>query len=124
MSETAILQRIRLAASAIGARLLRNNIGVANYPNGQVVRFGVGGVGGADLVGWLPVTITPDMVGRRVAIFAAIEVKVPGKYATLEQRRFLSAVQAEGGIAGVARSEAEAVALLTPTPPPAPRAER
>jgi hypothetical protein len=31
----------------------------------------------ADLIGWRSITITPDMVGTTVAIFASIEVKTP-----------------------------------------------
>lgn len=85
------------------------------------MRYGVGGNGGADTVGWVTVTITPEMVGHRIAIFTAIEAKMPGKYATTEQRRFIDAVTAAGGIAGIARSESDALALISQFPRQAPR---
>jgi len=57
--------------------------------------------GGADLI-----CIAPD--GR----FMAVEVKTKTGRTTAEQDRFLEAVRARGGIAGVARSPAEALALI------------
>jgi hypothetical protein len=70
--------------------------------------------GSADLVGFAPITITPSMVGLRLAVFAGVEVKRPGGRPTPEQRQWLESVHAAGGIAGVATSVAEAKALLSP----------
>ena len=42
----------------------------------------------------------------------AVEVKTPKGRTTPEQDRFLQAVRNAGGIAGVARSPAEALSLL------------
>lgn len=106
-SESVILRKIMLAASKVGARLFRNNVGFAKYGD-VVVKYGVGNPGGSDLIG-----IAPD--GR----FLAIEVKKPGEYPTPEQRRFIEGVIAAGGIAGVARSEEEAVALILSKSSPA-----
>ena len=67
--------------------------------------------GGSDLIGWKSVTITPEMVGRKVAVFLAPEVKSATGKAKTHQEKFLSAVQNAGGIAGVVRSAEEARAL-------------
>ena len=88
-------------------RLFRNNIGVAKYKDktGKIrhVKFGVCNPGGSDLIGWRIKTITPEMVGRRVAMFLAIETKAPKKGPNKNQRTFINQVNAAGGLAGVAR---------------------
>ena len=67
--------------------------------------------GSADLIGWTIRTVTPDMVGQQVAVFTSIEVKTPTGRIRPEQQQWLDAVQAAGGIAGVARSVEDAQAL-------------
>jgi len=52
------------------------------------------------------------MVGQTVAIFTSIEVKAAAGRIRPEQQQWLNAVQAAGGIAGVARSVGEAMDLL------------
>jgi dihydroxyacid dehydratase/phosphogluconate dehydratase len=68
------------------------------------------------------VTITPEMVGQQVAVFASIEVKTPTGRIRPEQQAWLETVQAAGGIAGVARSVEDAKALLTAQPDGVPSA--
>lgn len=111
MSEQAIQQRIRLALSKGPTRLWRNNTGALRDANGQLVRYGLC-AGSSDLIGYRTITITPDMVGQRLAVFAAVEVKAPKGRPTPEQTAFLEHVRAAGGIAGIARSVEEAAALL------------
>ena len=110
-SEQAIQQRIRLACSRGRVRLYRNNTGTLRDANGRPVQFGLA-KGSADLIGWTTRTITPEMVGQQVAVFTSIEVKTPTGRLRPEQRQWLEAVQAAGGIAGVARSVEDAEALL------------
>src|SRR3712207_2005531 len=112
MREPPLMRRIMLAVSKAGARIFRNNTGVAHHRDGSVVRYGVGGNGGSDLIGWRSVTVTPCMVGRRVALFLALEIKTAGGRATPEQERFVRAVREAGGIGAVVRSEGEALAEL------------
>lgn len=110
MSETAIVAAVRIALSKVGVRIFRNNTGTLPDRNGRIVRFGLC-KGSSDLIGWRSVLVTPEMVGQRVAVFVACEVKdktIP----TLEQRNFLAAVQDAGGIAILARSAEEAVSGL------------
>jgi hypothetical protein len=117
-------------ATRLGNRLFRNNIGMAKYTSesGHVytVPYGVGGKGGADLIGW---TIRATKVSIRdsirtytypqnMAVFTAIEVKSPNELTRKkrnkkerereeQQKKFLEAVRASGGIAGVVQSIAD-----------------
>jgi hypothetical protein len=110
LSEQRIQQEIRLALSRGPVRLYRNNTGTLRDQHGRPVQFGLC-KGSADLIGWRTVTITPDMVGQQVAVFTSIEVKSATGRLRPEQRQWLEAVQAAGGIAGVARSVEDAARL-------------
>ena len=112
MSEQQIQQHIRLALSRGSVRLYRNNTGTLRDQHGRPVSFGLC-KGSADLIGWTTRTITPDMVGQQVAVFTSIEVKTATGRLRPEQRQWLEAVQAAGGIAGVARSVEDAQELTT-----------
>lgn len=68
--------------------------------------------GSADLVGFRTVTVTPDMVGQRIAVFAAVEVKAERGRLTAQQSAWLEHISAAGGLAGVARSVDDARAIL------------
>lgn len=67
------------------------------------VSYGLG-VGSSDIIGYTSVTITPEMVGTKVAVFTAVEVKKLGGKPTLEQLEFNNAISVAGGIAFVADS--------------------
>lgn len=77
-------------------------------------------VGASDLQGWTSVEVTPELVGRRVAVFTGIEVKeTSGGRQRDEQRNFVDQVRAAGGIAGFAASPEEALAIVSGWNPPA-----
>lgn len=109
-SEQTIQQQIRLQCSRGPVRLHRNNTGTLRDRNGRPVQFGLA-KGSADLIGWTTRTITADMVGQRVAVFTSIEVKSATGRLRPDQRQWMEAVQAAGGIAGVARSVEDAQRL-------------
>jgi VRR-NUC domain len=111
LSEQRIQQEIRLAISNGDTRVFRNNTGTLRDQTGRPVQFGLC-KGSADLIGWRTVTVTPEMVGAQVAVFLSIEVKTPTGRLRPEQQQWLDAVQAAGGIAGVARSVEDAKALV------------
>ena len=110
-SEQSIQQHIRLACSHGPVRLWRNNTGTLRDQHGRPVSFGLC-KGSADLIGWKRVTVTPEMVGSTVAVFASIEVKTATGRLRPEQQQWLDAVQAAGGIAGVARSVEDAQQIM------------
>lgn len=117
--ETKAREQVLLRANQWGCRLFHNNSGVAYTENGRPVFFGLGNVGKKkqedirtpDDVGWTQVTITPDMVGKTVAVFTAIDSKKFGFEPKQEyskntreygQNKFFNQVKAAGGIAGFA----------------------
>lgn len=124
--ETDITKRIQKALSMLrrGIVTFRNNTGMGYQ--GKTERGMHGAIiirdprvlqaglheGSSDLIGWRTVTVSPEMVGSRLAVFTAIEVKTPGGRTSKEQKTFIASVQAAGGIAGVVESEEEAAALF------------
>lgn len=108
--ETKIVHDIILGC---GAKLFKNVRGTFFTRDGRPIKAGLGANGASDLIGFKTVTITPDMVGRDVAIFCAIEVKTETGQVKKEQHMFIEAVQKNGGIAGVARNLEDAKKLLT-----------
>lgn len=111
MRESDLLKRIQVSASKSGARLLRNNVGMLKDENGTYVRYGLG-TGSSDLIGWTPIMVTQEMVGTTVAVFTAIECKTGYLKTTPEQDQFIAAVLQAGGIAGVARTEKDALDII------------
>lgn len=120
MAESDIQQQIQSAAMYHGCHLMRNNSGQLKNQNGTPVRYGLGNVSkkhsdkikSSDLIGFTCVVITPEMVGRKVAIFTAIEVKDEDwvfrseKMDTREKAQwaFLKWIRSNGGYAGFASS--------------------
>jgi hypothetical protein len=100
MSSEANLQRdIMLALSRAGCLVWRNNTGALRDQSGRLVRYGLC-VGSSDIIG-----VTP--CGK----FLCIEVKSAKGRVTPEQDRFIAAVRAKGGRAGVARSVRDALEI-------------
>lgn len=123
MSEHRIQNEIRLAISG-KATLFRNNVGTAwtgdstTLKDGSVLirnpRILHAGLcaGSSDLIGWRSLTITPEMVGQTVAVFAALEVKSKTGRATAGQKNFCQRVTEAGGFAGIVKSPDEAKKTL------------
>lgn len=130
--ESNIQQKTRIVASKHNACVFRNNRGffvtidcidkvraAVKQPNivkavldavktFRKVRAGLEVAGAPDLVGWRSVTITPDMVGKKVAIFCAPEIKTPQGRVSPDQQRFFDNVKRAGGMSDVIRSEEDA----------------
>lgn len=112
-SEQPLLKQIMLASSQLGARLFRNNVGLAwtgrtrKNDDGSItifdprpVRMGLT-TGSGDLIGW-----SPD--GR----FMSVEVKAGRTATTDEQEMFAAIVTAAGGIGLIVRSVDEVIGAL------------
>jgi hypothetical protein len=70
-------------------------------------------VGAADLAGWTTVKITPEMVGRDVAVYTSIECKnSKGGRATPEQLNWQNQVRNNGGIAGIVNNPDDALLII------------
>lgn len=131
MRESVILSAIRDKCSRGLVRLWRNNVGkgvMIAHPHAQTrqaiiseciklaeARGGSGArityglhVGSGDLIGYRVVTVTPEMVGRRVAVFTSAEVKNERGRESPEQVAWREHIASVGGLAFVARSVEEA----------------
>lgn len=117
MSEKKVQNDILLEASKKGWRLFRNNVAQAwvgvlfRSPMPVSIRLMPGDIvlrsarpidaglckGSSDLIGWESITITPEMVGQKIARFTAIEVKDGKGKATAEQNNFIDNVKRAGG---------------------------
>lgn len=124
MNESNITKLIMLAVSKLSTTVFRNNTGMGWQ--GKVIRTTTNDIlikeprplhaglctGSSDLIGWTTREITPDMVGKKVAIFTAIEVKTGIGRTSKEQLAFMQAVRTCGGISGIARTPEEAQNLI------------
>ena len=108
-----LMNAIRSIATEYGARLFRNNVGRLQDRKGKYVNFGVCNPGGSDLIGWRPVTITQNMVGRKVAQFFAVEVKTGRDKLTQQQKAFGDKVTLDGGLFIEARSVEDVLGKIT-----------
>ena len=122
-AESTIQKQILLACSRKAARLFRINAGQAW--TGRMVRNSDGSItlhqprpfhgaptGYPDLTGFATIEITPEMVGQKLAVFVAIEVKGPKTRISPEQVRFLEFAKAAGAAAGIARSTEDALSII------------
>jgi len=137
MTEQNIMKTIMLALGKIpGVRIFRNNVGTAYA--GAAVTFNQRGTvqvehgdvlvkqarifhaglckGSSDLIGFRSITVTPEMVGKTVAVFTGAEIKTKTGRVSPEQAAFMNMVNQHGGIAFVARSEGEAVEFISARP--------
>lgn len=90
ISEGAVQAAVRLEAASKGVRLFRNNVGAMIDSRGVPVRYGLANdskqvneaIKSADLIGWRPLIVRPDMIGQCVALFVSRECKKVGWHYT------------------------------------------
>ncbi len=112
MSEAPIMRAVMLAIGARpDTRIFRNNVGLAVFPDGRRVAYGLV-PGSSDLIGWRTLLIGPEHVGIQLAQFVAIEVKGPKGRTEDAQQKFLHAVAAAGGVAGIVRTVEDAERII------------
>lgn len=103
------------ALSQFKSKLFRNNSGAMKDKTGRHIRFGLANVSKklwdnfktSDLIGYTCVVVTPDMVGKTLAVFTAVEVKTTtakkdARYKA--QEKFIEQVNRDGGIASMVNS--------------------
>lgn len=93
-------------------KLISHREGMAVIAGARRVEFGLD-EGSSDLIGFVKVRITPEMVGKDIAIFFSPEIKrsedeKPKKH----QREWIDFVNREGGIAFSTFSEQDAINKL------------
>lgn len=99
--------------------LERNNSGAFCDQTGRQIRFGLGNISGkhaenmksSDLIGIRTIIVTPGMIGQKLGIFVAIEMKKedwnPNKVLDKRERaqkNYIDWIIARGGIAGFCNS--------------------
>ncbi len=119
MLEDEVDQRICLEAPKFGVTLWRNNCGAFKDATGRWIRFGLANVSkksqalfkSSDRIGFTEIVITPEMVGKVVAVFTAIEKKKstwnPDKQLDdheKAQKNYIDYILLRGGFAGFANS--------------------
>ena len=144
--ETSIVNEIMKDTSKHGVRLFRNVRGMFYTIEGvkalisaamslnparikqaaQQLRMTTAGLlasGASDLIGFTPVIVTQEMVGQKIAIFTACEIKTADGRVAKEQEDFMNFVRISGGYAGIARSTDDARKIMRiPVDTPAPNA--
>jgi len=99
------------ARALYGAVLYRNRRGMVQLPGGGMFPYGLGPNGFGDRVGYTPIKITAEHVGRTVAVFTMIEAKTKDGVVSSDQITRIEEVKDAGGIAGVARCPDDVVAI-------------
>ena len=123
MTETNLVRELMCRATSLGSRLFRNNVAKAWVGKSHIVpcdktyiltkgtvvienprRLHAGLCKGShDLIGWTPVKITEEHVGKTISVFTAVEAKTKSGKATKEQINFKDAVNNSGGISLIAK---------------------
>jgi hypothetical protein len=107
MTEAQLTKFVQLAIGQppISGVSFRNTVG---FDEIRKIHYGLV-KGSSDLIGWIPLKITEQDVGRTVAVFAGWEIKGPKTRVRPEQTVFRDQVLASGGYAVIIRSVEEMV---------------
>lgn len=128
MSENKVKEQIRRAVGGLMDALLLSNpsgLGVVGeiqrfrpgapqtivkYP--RWVKFGLGGGKFPDMIGMKTIVITPDMVGKEIAVPFYIEAKRQGKIPRVDQSDKIALLRSFGARAGYATTADEALRIV------------
>ncbi len=127
MTENNLMKSVQLALGKLAnVKLFRNNVGLGWVGDARSVKGQHDSKmilharplhaglceGSSDLIGWTTVEIKPEHIGKKIAVFTAIEVKTDTGKATPSQRNFLEQVAANGGIALLCKTPEAAVTFI------------
>lgn len=112
--ESEVQQLCKIEAAKHDCILQRNNVGAFKDATGRMVRYGLGNdsktrtdqIKSSDEIGFTIVTVTPEMVGQKIAVYTAFEFKREGwtfsekDKREIAQKRYIDWVLKSGGIAG------------------------
>ncbi len=110
-----LVPRLLTRAAQLGARLWRNQVGSYKLADGRWISSGLC-VGSGDLIGYVSVTITADMVGQTLAQFVSVEAKAPRGRLERHQAVWLERCRADGAIAVCVRTVEELESALREQP--------
>lgn len=127
LSEAAVQSRVRLHAPENNQFLGRNNSGAYSQKNPPTAGTRWGWCNESDpfnkvfktpdLIGYTRVTVTPEMIGKTVAVFTGFEIKDPnwkltkGDKRAQAQKSCITKIMADGGIASFITNHSQ-VALV------------
>ena len=80
--------------------LFLNDNGLGYRKDGTPFRYGLQ-PGSGDMIGWTEIIISPEMVGKRIAVFTSIEIKTKNDRMSDKQKKWFLAVKRSGGIAKI-----------------------
>lgn len=126
LRENAVKDSIKVPLSQLGFVIFHNSRGtgwvgrflkkvgnVIYLLGARAISFGLQCPGSSDFIGWYSLEITPEMVGKKIAVFVALEAKrEKGGKVEPEQQHFVDRVSEDGGIAGIIRGVDDAVQIL------------
>ncbi len=112
-----VVPNILLECGKHNMRLFKNIRGMFYTKDGREIKAGLMADHSGDLVGWTKIVITPDMVGRSVAIYTEIEAKnskwkKPKNQHEKDQAERMEKIKTFGGIAAILNSEKNLKILL------------
>jgi hypothetical protein len=117
VNESKVSALVVLALQKLGTTLFRNTVGrfmvIDERTGGE--RYVQTGLckGSSDRIGLTEYRVKPSDVGRKLAVFTAIETKRTfGGRNSVEQENFVSWVRESGGIAGFANSPESAERII------------
>ena len=84
----------------VGGKALRDRDGNFYVKKPKRISYGLMR-GSGDYIGWTPIEITPDMVGKKIAVFTSCEIKTKGDRMSSAQKIWHDTVKKHGGISEI-----------------------
>lgn len=105
--ETIVWKEVLLKYSKLGYKLFRNQRYVGPIVRGGKITKSWANTGlcdgAGDVIGYRIITITAEMIGRKIAQFCSFETKTDTGAVKPEQKHFMSTINNDGGLAEVIR---------------------